>query len=328
MLPINVLNAIRNEPEVSSIFCATANPVEIILLVSEITPAAFNDICSRFGCTLLIDENDWGDKNSRSLRKQLRAGTSKGLGTKLLRKKQHGFGMKILSSLELPDDAQLRSRCIHVPMDESNQTDLKKPWDPEVAKAAGALRSQLLQFRLERYASISPRLIRGAEKLRPRSVDLLSSLLAPLKDLEHVDELLLAFFLLSHDPSTLNLLSPEQSALARALFEFVHIWPQLNFVSVGTLTTVANEMLCAMGERFKLASRKWSDVLTGLGFGERGRSNQGSYLPLHKETIAKIHRLKRSHGQGWPTGPILRELMEACHFCTQRASLTPSDSKG
>jgi adenosine/AMP kinase len=33
--PINVLNAIRNVPEVCSIFCATANPVEIILAKNE-----------------------------------------------------------------------------------------------------------------------------------------------------------------------------------------------------------------------------------------------------------------------------------------------------
>ncbi len=33
--PINVLNAIRNVPEVCSIFCATANPVEIIVAKSE-----------------------------------------------------------------------------------------------------------------------------------------------------------------------------------------------------------------------------------------------------------------------------------------------------
>jgi len=32
--PINVLNAIRNIPEVCSIFCATANPVEIIVAQS------------------------------------------------------------------------------------------------------------------------------------------------------------------------------------------------------------------------------------------------------------------------------------------------------
>ena len=33
--PINLLNAIRNVPELCSIFCATANPVEIIVAQSE-----------------------------------------------------------------------------------------------------------------------------------------------------------------------------------------------------------------------------------------------------------------------------------------------------
>ncbi|MGB9699374.1 MAG: adenosine-specific kinase [Thermodesulfobacteriota bacterium] len=33
--PINVLNAIKNCPEVCSIFCATANPVEVIVAESE-----------------------------------------------------------------------------------------------------------------------------------------------------------------------------------------------------------------------------------------------------------------------------------------------------
>jgi adenosine/AMP kinase len=33
--PINLLNAIRNIPEVCSIFCATANPVEVIVAQSE-----------------------------------------------------------------------------------------------------------------------------------------------------------------------------------------------------------------------------------------------------------------------------------------------------
>lgn len=33
--PVNILNAIRNVPEVCSIFCATANPVEIIVAKSE-----------------------------------------------------------------------------------------------------------------------------------------------------------------------------------------------------------------------------------------------------------------------------------------------------
>ena len=34
--PINVLNAIKNCPEVCSIFCATANPVEVIIAQTEL----------------------------------------------------------------------------------------------------------------------------------------------------------------------------------------------------------------------------------------------------------------------------------------------------
>lgn len=34
--PINLLNAIRNVPEVCSIFCATANPVQVIVAQSEL----------------------------------------------------------------------------------------------------------------------------------------------------------------------------------------------------------------------------------------------------------------------------------------------------
>ena len=33
--PVNLLNAIRNVPEVCSIFCATANPIEVVLAESD-----------------------------------------------------------------------------------------------------------------------------------------------------------------------------------------------------------------------------------------------------------------------------------------------------
>ena len=35
MFPVNVLNAVKNVPEVCRIFCATANPVEVIVAESE-----------------------------------------------------------------------------------------------------------------------------------------------------------------------------------------------------------------------------------------------------------------------------------------------------
>jgi adenosine/AMP kinase len=36
MYPVNVLNAIKNVPEVCRIFCATANPVEVIIVQTEL----------------------------------------------------------------------------------------------------------------------------------------------------------------------------------------------------------------------------------------------------------------------------------------------------
>jgi len=35
MFPVNILNTIKNVPEVCRIFCATANPVEVIVAISE-----------------------------------------------------------------------------------------------------------------------------------------------------------------------------------------------------------------------------------------------------------------------------------------------------
>jgi adenosine/AMP kinase len=35
MFPVNVLNTIKNVPEVCSIFCATANPVEVVIAQTQ-----------------------------------------------------------------------------------------------------------------------------------------------------------------------------------------------------------------------------------------------------------------------------------------------------
>jgi hypothetical protein len=297
------------------------------LLVSDISSAAAFDACSRFGCTLLIDENDWrADQNSRALRKQLRAGTSKGLLAKHLRKTQHAYGTKILSGVELPDDPALMSRCIHLPMDETDRTDLRKPWDPQIMKAADAVRGQLLQFRLERYASVSPRIIPGAEKLRPRSRDLFSSLIAPLEGVEVVEQFLLAFFTAIHDPSTRDLLSPAQSAVVAALFELVHLPAKVGFVQVRVVDDLANQILDATGERFQSNPRGTSSILASMGFSERGRSNRGSLVPLDKQTVTKIHRLRRRHDVQWPESETLKAQIDACNFCNDRSSPTSTES--
>lgn len=298
------------------------------LLVSDISSAAAFDVCSRFGCTLLIDENEWRtDQYSRALRKQLRAGTSKALLTKHLRKTQHAYGTKVLSGVELPDDAALRSRCIHLAMSETDRSDLRKPWDPQILAAADAVRGLLLQFRLERYASVSPRIIPGAEDLRPRSRDLLSSLLAPLEGMDYLEQLLLAFFLGTHDPSTRDLLLPQQWAVVAALFEIVH-GSKVGYIRVGKVADEANKILQATGERFELNPRKTSNILVSMGFSHRARSSPGSLVPFDKEAISNIHRLKRKHDVQWPESSTLKAQMGACSFCKEVPPQVSTKSDG
>jgi hypothetical protein len=205
-------------------------------------------------------------------------------------------------------------------MNETDKTDLRKPWDAQIVKAADDLRGQLLQFRLERYATISPRSIPGPEKLRPRSRDLLSSLLAPLEGVEVVEQFLLAFFISTHDPSTRDLLSPSQAAVIAALFESVHHPANPGFVRVGVVADLAAQVLEATGERFKLNSRATSSILASMGFCDRSRSSQGSLVSFDKETMAKIHRLKRIHDVQWPESESLKVQRSACNFCKDKPS--------
>jgi len=288
------------------------------ILVGDITAAAAYDACTRFTPTLLIDENDWlVDQKSRSLRKQLRTGTSSQSLAKHLKKTQRAFGAKILSSQELPDDLALRSRCIHVPMFETDDANLRKPWDSEIVEAANRLQGSFLQLRLEQYQSVASRLVAGAEQLRPRSRDLLGSLLAALPKEDAGDKWMLHFFLTTHDPATRDLLSPAQNAVIIALFAFVHLSPEAGHVRVGRIAELANQSLHAAGEKFKLTPRKVAGLLAALGLSDRTRSSRGSMRGVDQETVSRIHRLVRDHRVAVLELPDLAQQMRGCKLCSE-----------
>jgi hypothetical protein len=295
------------------------------ILVGDITAAAILDACSRFTPTLLIDENEWeGDRSSRNLRKHLRTGTSRQLLAKHLHKTQKSFGAKILSSPELPEDPALRSRCVHIPMFETDRVDLRKPWDLEIVKEADGLQASLLRLRLEKYGSIAWRLVPGAERLRPRSRDLLGSLSAALPKESAAEKSLLEFFRDVHNPSTRNLLSPAQQAVTAGLFEFVHLYPDASAFQVGKIAEIANKDLRASGERFKLADRKLTGILDSLGFGEIVRSSRGSLRALEREGVQKIHKLAWDHNITILGLQDLKEKVRGCKLCRSRFSKTPT----
>jgi len=296
------------------------------LLVSDITPAAAQQTCSRFAPTLLIDENDWhAGAGSRIRRQQLRAGTTRQLLVRRVQQTGHCFGPKVLSSLEPPDDAALNSRCIHIPMVETNKTNLLKPTDPRLRKYGDEFQKHLLQFRFDLYKTVQPAVIPGAEKLRPRARDLLSSLAAPLADDEMWCKFLLEFFL-AHEPATQEPLPPAQDATLAALFHLIHLLPGEESITVGSFGETVNNVLRQAGKRFTLQPRKIGSVLTSMGFTSRERTSRGWRIWLDSAARRRIHTLVKAYGNEHLGDPLLRIRLEICEICRELGIVARAES--
>ena len=124
------------------------------LPTSDITSAAFYDVCHRMHPTILIDETRTAG-HPRTLLHLLRSSSSRGFVALRKDKAQMAYGPKVLAWLELPNDAALNSRCIIIPMHKTARADLKGPDDPNVLRFAAQVRMRLLQFRFEHYHTLS-----------------------------------------------------------------------------------------------------------------------------------------------------------------------------
>lgn len=297
------------------------------LLVSDITPAAVQDACGRFGLTLLIDENDWGDNRSNRARcQQLRAGTSRTLFARRIQRTGHSFGPKVLSSLEPPDDPALITRCIQIPMTETNQADLIKPTDPRMERFAGNLQQKLLQYRFDFYKSIKPAVIAGAERLRPRARDLLTSLAAPVANDALWCKLLYNFFLRIHEPATVEPLSPAQNAVLAGLFWQIHLHTDEGLIGVGAFGQFVNNLLRKRGERLTLTPRKVGSALSSLIISSKERTNAGWRIWLDRAARQRIHALVKLYGNEYLSDLFLSSLMRNCQMCNETAEKPPASS--
>jgi adenosine/AMP kinase len=63
MFPVNILNTIKNVPEVCRIFCATANPVEVIIAESE-SGRGIMGVIDGFASKGIEDEEDIAKRKS------------------------------------------------------------------------------------------------------------------------------------------------------------------------------------------------------------------------------------------------------------------------
>ena len=289
------------------------------LLISDITSASFYRACAQFMPTMLIDEAG-SFRNNSALRHMLRAGSTRDIDSVQANRTLHGYGAKVLSWLEPPDDIALNSRCILIPMHESMKTNLKRPSDVEVEREAAELQGQLLRFRFENYRSVEPGPLYGDEFLRPRSRDLLRALAATHMQNVERSKRLLEFFdsgqAIPHEP-----LCPEQNAVLRALYSVIHIRNDYDSIQTGQLTEMVNLILERAGESLRMKPRKVGSVLTSLGFSNRTRTNSGWILSLNREDAEKLHQLADHYGIEKLDECSLPLSPDECDLCKAAAAM-------
>ncbi len=271
------------------------------VLTADISSAAFYQACALLTPTLLIDEAG-SPTNLNALRHILRSGTTRSV--RAMRKNQilHAFGAKVLSWPELPDDPALNSRCILLPMVESNRADLVRTTDPDLEKRAVELQNSFLQFRFEKYRNVHLPNISGTEELGPRARDLFLSVAAPSAEDPERCRLLLSNFKIQ-DRMSREPLPLAQHAVLRALFLIIHFAPR-GYVQIKDLTTTVNLILSDSHEGFRLQPRKVGAALTSLGFWQRERTNYGWTVGIPKESRERIHRLAKIYGVDQGTLPL------------------------
>ena len=287
------------------------------LLITDITSESFYHTCARFMPTMLIDEMGSIGSN-RTLRRMLRSGTTRdGLA---VRKNRifHCYGAKVISWLEPPDDAALNSRCVLIPMFESNSTALCRTDEAKVQKLTADLQAQLLTFRLENYKTAKPAAVPGDEILRPRTRDLLRTLSAGhAQDAERCQGLLKAFE--SDEAVPLEPLSPAHNAVLRALFAMIHPGG-FSLLWISHLTEKVNLFLEQSGDRLRLLPRKVGAVLTSFGFTNRPRTNSGYALYLSQQDAEKLHQLAACYGIDGFKDRFLSMSPEDCNLCRAAGS--------
>jgi hypothetical protein len=283
------------------------------LLTGDITSAAFYEVCTRVHPTLLIDESGTPGDN-RALRHLLRMGTS----PELLAMRKHqifnAYGPKVICWKETPDDPALNSRCVEIQMVESDTTDLFRVDDFSVRARAAELQAKLLQFRFERYKKVRAPATPDAERLQPRSRDILASLMAPFAEHMELCTPLIQFFKM-REIHNREPLPPPENAVLTALFSQIHQEAYTGSVLIQNLTIKVNEILEKSGERLRLSPRKVGSVLATFGVGWKRRTNTGWMILLDRPEQVRVHNLVRSHGLDLNVDRFIRTDWRECPLC-------------
>lgn len=291
------------------------------LATSDLTSAAFYDVCHRLHATILIDETATaGDQ--RTLLHLLRSSSTRGFAALRKGQAQLAYGPKVLSWVELPNDAAFNSRCIIIPTHKTTQVDLKSPDDPKILKVAAKVRMQLLQFRFEHYQTLSPAKIPAGRQLCARTLDLYRALsLALAADEEACAGL--ADLIADQRRFQPSLLTSPQASAVRVLYECIHDNPTTGGFRLSGLKTAMSLDLASHGEPSGLRERKVGDILTSLGLTNRSRVNPGNYvLWVSRAERVRIHHM----AVDYEVEDISSEPIENCEICAKKGRGVPDCS--
>lgn len=278
------------------------------LLTSDITSAGFYETCNRVTPTLLIDETATaGDR--RALFHLLRIGSTKGSVAIRKNKAFNAYCPKVVCWTELPDDAALNSRCIIIPLQETDQTGLRRVTDPQVQAHADDLRQMLQQYRFDNFNRLTVPRVPGDEHLHSRNRDLYEALALPIGDPVAREALAWEFQLqqnINREP-----LSPLQVALLQALDAHIHENPTNATCANKSLTDSVNIKFECGREILRASPHQIGRVLTSLGLTSRKRTKSGWVLMLTRDTRESVHRLIRHYAVEIDNS----EDRDECDFC-------------
>ena len=283
------------------------------LLTADLSSAAFYRACERFMPTLLIDETATAGEKKK-LFHLLKIGTSHDVVA--LRKDQSfsAYGAKVVAWNQLPSDTALNSRCIVIPMHETDKTNLARPSDPEIIAAAVEIQKQLLWYRLEKLKSLDRTNTSAAEDLPARAGDLYEALALGLGQHARYRNWLLGCCR-DQVSSLLEPLPPEQAAVLQSLYRVIHIPLNRQTYLVADLTLIINTDLKEAGVPLRLTPRGVGAALSSLGITNRRRTNQGWVVWMDPKLQQRIHKLIDTYGLDSDFYLPHKLACDACELC-------------
>jgi hypothetical protein len=261
------------------------------LLSSDMSSASFYLLPSLIMPTLLIDEFDSGTRSRhQDVLRFLLSGSTQGGHVFRGGKPYDSFCAKVIASRQGPSDTALASRAVSVSMLPTHR-ELPELGSAAQERIANQFQGQLLSYRLHNYFGMSAAI---QPDFTARMKDIARSLLTPLLGHRRLEQQLVEDLRPQDQEAELSRHNEPEWAVATALYKECH---RTNGVlTVGTLTSCANELLATVGETYWLKPRGVGSLVRSLGLQTCKVGNLGRGLRMTRELKTQVHRLANDLG--------------------------------